>query len=120
MATKPKATKGKSATKAKASTKPRKGGQSGIFDRTSTDKTLAAHCRDYFESVDPRPSATRKKNRDAKAAIDAALGTMKPALRDREVVRVGEYMITNTLRSGGGFTVKTWGPKPTAGIRRAQ
>lgn len=122
MATAKKTTKrppAKKPAKSKPTTKPRKGGQSSIFDRESTDKILEAHCRDYFDSVDPRPAATRKKNREAKAAINAALGAMKPALKDRDVVRVGEYMITNTQRSGGGFEVASWGPKPTAAIRKA-
>lgn len=108
----------KTATKRPAK-KPRKGGQAGIFDREVNDKSLAELCAAYFEARDPRPAATRKKERDAKSAIDNILTRMKPPLKDGEVVRVGVYMLTNTNRSGGGFTVDSWGPKPSARIRRA-
>lgn len=118
MATTKKAA-GKKPAKAQPAKKPRKGGQAGIFDREVKDTTLAAHCRDYFESADNRPANVKAKNRDAKKAIDLALATMTPHLADGEVVRVGEYMLTNTNRSGGGFEVKAWGPKPSARIRRA-
>ena len=79
--------------------------QAGAFDRTIESPELEAAV-DLIVSWREEHGDELKEVAHARATIKAV--TEQYALQDGERLRVGRFVITGKLRSGGGFEVPSW------------